>query len=109
MSVSASEREQASAIAAAAEAELEQNAFQYISVSAEDPTAMVRIIQRPEAPMQSAGRERMLMVMELLAAVALGVLLAFVVHFLDDRLHDAETTVGALRLPILARLPTERR
>jgi capsular polysaccharide biosynthesis protein len=109
MTTSSSDSARVTEVAAAAEAELEQNAFQYISVSAEDPSAMVRIIQRPETPSQDATRQRMLIGMELLAALALGVLLAFVVHFLDDRMHDAETVGSALRLPILAELPVERR
>jgi capsular polysaccharide biosynthesis protein len=109
MTASSSDSSRAAEVAAAAEAELEENAFEYISVSAEDPSAMVRIIQRPEAPSQNASRQRMLVVMELGAALAVGMLLAFVIHFLDDRMHDAETVGSALRLPILADLPTERR
>lgn len=108
LTVSSSERERAAEIAAGAEAELDENAFQYISVSAADPSAMVRIIQQPEEPGYDASRARLLIVMELLAAIGLGILLAYVVHFLDDRLHDAETAVGALHLPMLARLPAER-
>lgn len=107
--VRSTERERVAAIATAAQAELDENAFRYISVSAVNPTAMVRIIQRAEPPARNASRERLLMAMEVVAAAGIGMLLAYAVHYLDDRLHDAETAASALRLPLLATIPAERR
>lgn len=109
MTVSASDRERAVAIAQAAAAEIDENAFRYISVSAAEPAAMVRIIQRPEEPGRDVSRERLLMLVELVAAAGFGVLLAFLVHYLDDRVHDAETAAATLRLPLLAQVVEKRR
>lgn len=108
VAVSSSESARTAAVAAAAEAELEEQAFQYISVSSEDPNAIVRIIQRPEPPARQLSREQLLIVLELFAALGLGVLLAFVVHYLDDRLYDADTVAYTLNAPILASVPAER-
>ena len=49
------------------------------------------------------------MALEVLAALGFGVLLAFLVDYIDDTLYDAESTTAALRLPHLASVPAEPR
>jgi capsular polysaccharide biosynthesis protein len=107
VTVTSSDRAQADAIAAAAAAELEERAFSYISVSGSDQPAEARIIQRPEPAMEDTGRQMILVLLQLVAAGAFGVLLAFLIDYLDDTLYDGETAALALRVPHLASVPAE--
>jgi capsular polysaccharide biosynthesis protein len=99
----------AQAIAEAAVAELEARAFDYIGVAEADVGAVVRTIQRPGAAGPDTGRTRLLLALELLAAIGAGVLIAFVVDYLDDTLHDADAAAHTTGLPHLATVTTERR
>jgi len=109
VNVSSSDAARAAAIAQATVDELNANAFTYISVTPANGSALVQIIQEPGTPGQNTSRERLLMGMELVAALGIGVLLAYFVNYLDDRLFDADAVTDALRLPHLANVPAERR
>jgi capsular polysaccharide biosynthesis protein len=99
----------ARAVAEAASAELDTNAYSYIGVESDAEGSSVNIIQRPGNASPDTARERLLLALEILAALGFGVLLAFLVDYIDDTLYDAESTTAALRLPNLASVPAEPR
>jgi capsular polysaccharide biosynthesis protein len=99
----------ARAVAEAASAELDTNAYSYIGVESDAEGSSVNIIQRPGNASPDTARERLLLTLEILAALGFGVLLAFLVDYIDDTLYDAESTTAALRLPNLASVPAEPR
>jgi capsular polysaccharide biosynthesis protein len=47
--------------------------------------------------------------LQIVAAIGAGVLLAYLVDYLDDSLHDGEQTATILGVPLLASVPLERR
>jgi capsular polysaccharide biosynthesis protein len=99
----------AESIARAAAAELEERAFHYLGVETAGTTAIVQIIDRPGGAVVDTGRQQLMLLLQLVAAVGAGVLLAFLVDYLDDTLYDAEMTEEAIRLPHLASVPAESR
>jgi capsular polysaccharide biosynthesis protein len=106
--VTSHDPDRARAVADAASAELDTNAYSYIGVESDAEGSSVNIIQRPGNPNPDTARERLLLALEVLAALGFGVLLAFLVDYIDDTLYDAESTTAALRLPHLASVPAER-
>jgi capsular polysaccharide biosynthesis protein len=89
----------------AAASELEEHAFEYLGLTAAESSAIVQIIQRPGAASPDSGRHRLLLLIQIVAALGAGVLLAFLIDYLDDSLHDGETAAAAMRLPHLATIP----
>jgi capsular polysaccharide biosynthesis protein len=104
-----SDPDTAIAIAAAAAAELEERAFEYIGLPASGAGVVARVTDRPGDAASNTTRARLLLAMELIAALMFGVLLAFFVHYIDDTLYDAETTATALGLPHLVSVPAGQR
>jgi capsular polysaccharide biosynthesis protein len=97
----------AEAVAQAAAAELEERAFEYLGMSAAESSAIVQVIQRPSAAQPDTGRHQLLLLLQLLAAFGAGVLLAFLVDYLDDAIYDADTASLATRLPLLTKIPRD--
>jgi capsular polysaccharide biosynthesis protein len=102
------DRDQAEVIARAAAAELEERAFNYLGVDAAGTTAIVSMIERPGSAERDVSRLQLLLLVQLIAAFGAGVLLAFLLDYLDDTLYDAEAAELALQLPHLASVPLER-
>jgi capsular polysaccharide biosynthesis protein len=88
--------------------ELEQNPELYVDVLTEGAGASVRAIQVPEGAAPDSARARMLLVLGVMVAAGAGVLLAFLVEYLDDTLYDDETTAHALDMPVIGVVPSER-
>jgi capsular polysaccharide biosynthesis protein len=105
VTVTASDPGRAEAIARAVADELEQNTFAYTGLVAQDSESTVRIIQRPGAAGDDTGRARLLLVLQVAAAVGAGVLLALLVDYLDDTLYDGESAAAATGLAHLASVP----
>lgn len=99
----------AEAIAREATAELEVAAFDYIGLPSPDAGAVVRVIDQPGNAKPDTSRARLLLLLQVIAAAGAGVLLAFLVDYLDDTLHDGDSTAATLGLPHLASVPAERR
>jgi len=99
----------AEVIARAATAELEAGAFEYIGLSSPDAGSVVRVIDQPGYAGPDTSRARLLLLLQVIAAAGAGVLLAFLVDYLDDRLYDGDATAATLGLPHLASVPAERR
>jgi capsular polysaccharide biosynthesis protein len=100
---------QAEVIAREAAAELERAAFDYIGLPSPDAGSVVRVIDQPGGATPDTSRARLLLVLEIVAAFGAGVLLAFLVDYLDDTFHDGETAAATLGVPYLASVPVESR
>lgn len=109
MNVSSGDAARAEQIARAATAELQASAFEYLGIEGVGSPAVVNIVQEPGAASEDTGRARLLLALQIVAALGAGVLLAFLVDYLDDTLYDGESAAAALALPELASVPAERR
>lgn len=97
------------AVAEAAAAELEQNAFRYLGPEDVDVPATIRPVQVPTGAAPDTQRTRVILLMTLVVALGAGVLLAFVVDYLDDTLYDLDAVNHVTGLPHLATVVGERR
>lgn len=102
------DKQEAEAIAAATMSELQDHAFSFLGVEGIGSTAVVEVIQTPGEAVADTGRARLLLLLQVIAAMGAAVLLAFLVDYLDDTLYDAESTADVLRTPHLASIPAER-
>jgi len=109
MTVSSGDMKTVDQVAQAAMMEVQDNAFMYLGIDGVGATAVVEIVQTPGTLMTDSGRARLLLLLQVIAALGAAVLLAFFVDYLDDTLYDAESTANILRMPHLASVPTERR
>ena len=108
VTVRSGDPERAEAIAREATAELEAGAFEYIGLPSPDAGSIVRVIDQPGEAGPDTSRARLLLLLQVVAAAGAAVLLAFLVDYLDDTLHDGEATAATLGLPHLATVPAER-
>lgn len=88
--------------------ELEQNPELYVDVLTDGAGASVRAIQIPDHAAADSQRARLLLVLGIMVAAGAGVLLAFLLEYLDDTLYDDETTAYALDMPVIGVVPAER-
>lgn len=88
--------------------ELEQNPELYVDVLTDGAGASVRAIQIPDHAAPDSQRARLLLVLGIMVAAGAGVLLAFLLEYLDDTLYNDETTAHALELPVIGVVPAER-
>ena len=108
ITVRSSDPRRAEAIAREATAELEAGAFDYIGLPSADSDSVVRVIDQPGDAGPDNSRARLLLLLQVIAAAGAGVLLAFMVDYLDDTLHDGDSAAATLGLPHLASVPAER-
>jgi capsular polysaccharide biosynthesis protein len=109
VTVRSADPERAEAIAREATLELEASAFEYIGFPSPDSGQVVTVIDQPGEAGPDTSRARLLLILQIVAAAGAGVLLAFLIDYLDDTLHDGETTAATLGLPYLASVPAEPR
>lgn len=108
VTTSTSDPERTLAISQGVVEELEARPELYVDVHTEGAGASVRAIQIPEGASPDSTRAQLMLALMVMVSVGAGVLLAFVVDYLDDTLYEAETTAAVLDLPVLAHVPTER-
>lgn len=106
--VTTTDLERTMRISEAAVEELESNASLYLDIPDEGPGAIVRAVQIPDSANADSARARLILVLSVLVAVGFGVLLAFLIDYLDDTLYDADATMSALKLPVISTVPAER-
>jgi capsular polysaccharide biosynthesis protein len=94
-------------ISRAAVAELESNPELYLDVPQNGAGASVRAIQIPHGAGADSARARMILMLGVFVAFGAGVLLAFLLDYLDDTLYEADATSALLNLPVLATVPVE--
>lgn len=95
-------------IAQAAATELEERAFEYLGLTEAESSAIVQIVERPGGAAANTRQLQMLLVLQVLAAAGAGVLIAFLIDYLDDTLYDADTAALTMRLPHLVTIPRDR-
>ncbi len=105
MTASSGDAHTAEILAQAAAAELEANAFEFLGQEALGTPAVVRVVDQPGAAADDTQRARLLLILQVIAAAGVAVLLAFVLDYLDNRIHDGESAAWALDLPLLATVP----
>ncbi|HMM42841.1 MAG TPA: hypothetical protein PKA95_13150 [Thermomicrobiales bacterium] len=104
--VSSSDQTRAVDLARAVAEELELDATAYLGLDALESTALIDIIERPNGAAPNTTRTMLLLALEVLAGIGAGVLIAFLVDYLDDTLRDSETLAATLGVPHLATVPT---
>lgn len=109
VTVTAPDHDDAVNIATAAGEELRENASSLLGLNQIESEALIEIVDRPVDAMSDTARARLLTILQVLAAAGAGVILAFLIDYLDDTLYDSNTASAALRLPHLASVPSERR
>ena len=105
LTASSGDAHTAEILAQAAAAELEANAFEFLGQEALGTPAVVRVVDQPGAAADDTQRARLLLILQVIAAAGVAVLLAFVLDYLDNRIHDGESAAWALDLPLLATVP----
>lgn len=108
MDVTTPEPDRSLQIARVAVTELEENAALYLDMPNDDAGATVRVVQVPNDTSPDTTQARIILTLGVLAALGAGVLLAFLVDYLDDTLYDADSTAAATKLPLLATAPADR-
>jgi capsular polysaccharide biosynthesis protein len=108
ITASSGNKQEAEQIAQAAMVELQEHAFDYLGIEGIGSSAVVGIIQTPGAAGPDTGRARLLLALQVIAALGAAVLLAFFVDYLDDTFYDADSAAHVLRVPHLASVPAER-
>ncbi|MCO5177230.1 MAG: hypothetical protein M9890_09705 [Thermomicrobiales bacterium] len=96
-------------VARAVADELELDATAYLGLDKLDSTALIDIIDRPTDAAPDTNRMILLLAMQVLAGIGAGMLIAFLVDYLDETLRDAETTEAVLGVPHLATIPSGSR
>ena len=109
VTVRSGEPAHAEAIAREATAELQAAAFEYIGLPSADAGSVVRVIDQPGEAGPDTSRARLLLLLQVIAAAGAAILLAFLVDYLDDTLHEGEATAATLGVPHLASVQVERR
>lgn len=107
LEANSSDSDHALLIAGAAAQTLEEKGTTYFGFS-EDTPAMVETIERPEFASSNTTRQLLLYALQLFAALFAGVVLAYLVDYLDDTLRSAETVSTALDLPVIGMIPRGR-
>jgi capsular polysaccharide biosynthesis protein len=95
-------------IARAASQQLNQQATKYFGFDNPDRAALVEPIQLPEHAHSSISRDQIFWLLQIMVAVFAGVLLAFLLDYLDDRLYTTEMVERAVELDVIAEVPRGR-
>lgn len=93
------------AIAQAAAATLEEKAGSYFNFPNAETMVSVAPVQLPEQAAANTQRQQLLLVLQVVIGLFAGVLIAFLVDYLDDTLRSPETVAAALDLPVLGTIP----
>ncbi len=104
----ASTPERAIMIAQAATATLEQKTTSYFGFNPAERGAIITTVQQPLSAAASTSRQQLIFVLEVIVALFAGVLLAFLVDYLDDTLRSPEMVSAALGMPVIGIIPGGR-
>lgn len=97
--------ERAILIAQAAATTLEEKAGTYFNFNVPRDEAIVTQVEVPEQAAANTQRQQMLLLLQVLVGVFAGVLIAFLIDYLDDTLRSPETVSAALDLPVIGIIP----
>jgi capsular polysaccharide biosynthesis protein len=108
VNVTAAKPERAMMIAAAVATTLERNGTAYFGFNPAERGAIIKTVQQPLSASANTEREWLIMALEVMVALFAGVLLAFLVEYLDDTLRSPEMVSAALRIPVIGVIPGGR-
>ena len=103
--VSSHDPDRAVLIARAATDQLHADATRYFGFGEDERSAVVEPVQIAEHAGPSMGRDQVFWALQLAVALFGGVLLAFFIEYLDDRMHSSEMVEHALGLDVIAEVP----
>ena len=92
-------------IAQAASSVLNESAGRYFGFETEERDAVVQPIQVPESAASTTTTDQIFWMLQIALALFAGVLLAYLIDYLDDRLYTAETVEHSLDMDVLAEIP----
>ncbi|MDI3339326.1 MAG: hypothetical protein QJR03_02215 [Sphaerobacter sp.] len=96
-------------LARAAGATLEQKAAEYFNFPDAQTAAIVAPVELPETAVANTQRQLLLLALQVIVGLFAGLLIAFLVDYLDDTLRSPEMVAAALDLPVIGTIPNERR
>lgn len=92
-------------IAQAAATTLEQKGASFFGLNGPGNGANMAMVQTPAGAASNSRRQEFLQALEVLVAIFAGVLLAFLVDYLDDTLRTPETVTATLGVPVIGSIP----
>ena len=92
-------------IAQAAAATLEEKAGNYFNFPNASDIVSVTPVQLPENASANSQRQQLILALQVIIGLFAGVLIAFLVDYLDDTLRSPETASAALGLPVVGTIP----
>ena len=104
----ASTPERAIMIAQAAATTLEQKGTTYFGFNPAERRAVIATVQQPLSAAANTMRQRLIFALEVVVALFAGMLLAFLVDYLDDTLRSPEMVSAALGMPVIGVIPGGR-
>lgn len=93
------------AIAQAAASTLEEKAGSYFNFPNASDIVSVTPVQVPEHAAANSQRQQLILVLQVVIGLFAGVLIAFLVDYLDNTLRSPETVSAALDLPVIGTIP----
>ncbi len=105
LTVTSREASRAVAIATAAVERLRDRGTQFFGFSDPQRQVIVQVIEQPNGAVADITRTRLIWVIQLVLALAVGIFLAFLADYLADTLHSPEDVRHALGLPVLVVVP----
>ncbi|MBX5445141.1 hypothetical protein [Sphaerobacter sp.] len=93
------------AIAQAAAATLEEKAGSYFNFPNASDIVSVTPVQVPDYAVANSQRQQLMLALQVIVGLFAGVVIAFLVDYLDDTLRSPETVSAALGLPVIGTIP----
>jgi len=106
VSVTSTDPSRAVLIARAAGKTLEQKAGSYFGYSGPTQGAVVTTVQTADGAAPNTHRTQLLEALQVAVGVFAGVLIAYFIEYLDDRLRSPDTVTAALGLPVIGAIPS---
>ena len=106
INVTAADPNRAVMIAQAAGKTLQQKAGSYFGYSAPTQGTVVTTVQTADGAAPNTHRTQLLQALQVAVGLFAGVLIAYLVEYLDDRLRSPDTVTAALGLPVIGAIPS---
>jgi capsular polysaccharide biosynthesis protein len=106
--VTSADQDRAVLIAAAAADTLEAKGIQYFTPNLPPSAAAIQTVQTPESAASNLTKQRLVYVLQLLVAVFAGLVIAFLVDYLDDTIRSRDAVTATLGVPVIGTIPSGR-
>lgn len=104
----ADSKARAESIAAAAGKVLEAEGVGFFGFKDPSQQAMIKTIQTATSATASTNRQRIILALQVIIGIIAGILIAFLIDYIDDTLRSPEMVSSSLRLPVIAAIPNGR-